>query len=247
MPSPSDKKKKPLSQKQSERASIAIKMLLFIANVSVKRVSCLLLLLMLLWSLAECVWQIDCPLWLSELFFFFLLLRPNAGAFSVPLTFAWWVRTASNAQDSFEFFPFRSVNHHYLSEGACLPPTPPPRRKPESWFFFLLSRLFFSFRSLCHCCVRTRGWRARRRPTRVCARPPVYTHLRKGEREQRKKTFGKLIAGKKEMISRKKKSIQPPRWRGREKKNCSPSSGRREKIHRTVLLPVYERWIHKHF
>jgi hypothetical protein len=39
----------------------------------------------------------------------------------------------------------------------------------------------------------------------VCARPPVYTHLRKGEREQRKKTFGKLIAGKKEMISRKKK------------------------------------------
>lgn len=180
-------------------------MLLFIANVSVKRVSCLLLLLMLLWSLAECVWQIDCPLWLSELFFFFLLLRPNAGAFSVPLTFAWWVRTASNAQDSFEFFPFRSVNHHYLSEGACLPPTPPPRRKPESWFFFSSHDCFFSFRSLCHCCVRTRGWRARRRPTRVCARPPVYTHLRKGEREQRKKTFGKLIAGKKEMISRKKR------------------------------------------
>jgi hypothetical protein len=75
------------SEPKAKRASIAIKMLLFIANVSVKRVSCLLLLLMLLWSLPECVWQIDCPLWLSELDFFFSSVR--RWGFSVSLTFAW--------------------------------------------------------------------------------------------------------------------------------------------------------------
>lgn len=167
----------------------AIKMLLFIANVSVKSSFCCPLC-----SPKQLrVWRIDCPLdWKSTLI--------------VSLTFSQTRRWAEQNSAFKTHLNFASLCKSSLLIGALF--LPPPTILIFFSRFSLSSIVVFVWRECVHVC----------------------TPLEK----ERKKTFGKLIAGKKEMISRKKECIQPPRWR-------------RKNAERKNVLPVYGRWIHKHF
>lgn len=177
-------------------------MLLFIANVSVRKSSYAVVRN----NSARCVWNR-----LS------VGLKVHTRRFIDFLTSAPLSRTQKKALSRLIWISFRSVNHHYLSGRFFSPLTRcPPSSRP---FFSTLSlTLLLTFSLLC-----------------LCGESVFTLDLRRGE----KKTFGKLIAGKKEMISRKKRVYTTTTMKLKEK---MLKEGKK-----IIVVVVYGRWIHKHF